>query len=98
MQGMAGLVALTLVVGGGNLLATRSEVQTVKVSQRHDAEERQQAAAAVERKLCTTLGRLASRNPPAGDAGSNPSRAYLQWQHDTLAQLGPDVGCRQGES
>jgi hypothetical protein len=47
----------------------------------------------IERKLCVTLDRLAARKPPAGSAADNPSRGYLQWQHDTLAELGPDLGC-----
>lgn len=51
-------------------------------------------AAAFERKICTTLAGLASREPPAAPPG-NPSRAYLQWQHGMLAQLAPDVGCKE---
>ena len=47
-----------------------------------------------ERKLCTTLDGLASRKPPPGPVADNPSRAYLQWLHDQLSQLGPDVGCK----
>jgi hypothetical protein len=48
----------------------------------------------IERKLCTTLHTLASRKPPAGGAAENPSRAYEQWLHGQLSQLGPDMGCR----
>lgn len=96
MQGMAGLVALTLVVGGGNLWATRAEVQTVRASQHHDDVARQKAAAGLERKLCTTFGKLAARQPPPGDPARNPSRAYEQWLHGTLVQLGTDVGCKGG--
>lgn len=47
----------------------------------------------VEEKLCTSLGKLASRTPPAGSAAADPSRAYLDWQHAVLAELGPDIGC-----
>lgn len=94
MQGMAGLVALTLVVGGGNLWATRAEVQTVRASQHHDDVARQKAAEAVERKLCTTFGKLGARQPPAGNPAENPSRAYEQWQHGVLVQLGTDLGCK----
>lgn len=55
-------------------------------------EAQQRQGRAFEGKLCTTLGKLASREPPVASPG-NPSRQYLQWQHDVLAQLGPDVGC-----
>lgn len=54
----------------------------------------QRQARAFEGKLCTTLDGLSSRRPPGGSAADNPSRAYLQWLHDQLSQLGPDVGCR----
>lgn len=47
-----------------------------------------------ERRLCTTLGRLAALHPPPGSAADNPSRAYLQQEHAVLAELGPDVGCK----
>lgn len=54
----------------------------------------QQQGQLVERKLCTTLGRLAELQPPVGNPVSNPSRAYLQGLHSTLSELGPDLGCR----
>lgn len=50
-----------------------------------------------ERKLCTTLDALAALQPPAGSPASNPSRAYEQSLHATLAQLGPDIGCPAGK-
>jgi hypothetical protein len=50
----------------------------------------------VEQKLCTTLNSLRDLKPPPGDPVSNPSRAYLQQQHDKLAQLSVDVGCKKG--
>lgn len=59
---------------------------------REQAAQRAQGAV-LEQKLCTTLGHLASRRPPAADP-ADPSRAYLLWQWSTLAELGPDVGCR----
>lgn len=48
----------------------------------------------VETKLCTTLGRLSELQPPPGNPVTNPSRAFDQKLHDTLSQLGPDLGCR----
>lgn len=96
MQGMAGLVALTLVVGGGNLLATRAEVQAVKAAQHHEDQQRAKSGAALELKLCSTFGKLGALKPPPGDPAKNPSRAYEQEQHDTLVQLGTDLGCRAG--
>ena len=53
----------------------------------------QQQGQVIEAKLCTTLGQLAALHPPPGNPANNPSRAYLQHQHDVLAGLGPDVGC-----
>jgi hypothetical protein len=105
MQGTAGLVALTLIVGGGNLWSgydqarsqARSQAQAVlAVEQRELAVQRaaqQRAAAALEVKLCTTFGRLAALKPPAGDPATNPSRAFDDNLHVTLDQLGTDFGC-----
>jgi hypothetical protein len=49
----------------------------------------------IEHRLCATLGALAALQPPAGDPAKNPARAYDQQLHATLAQLGPDLGCRR---
>jgi hypothetical protein len=81
-----GLFILTLIVGGANLLATFEVVHA-------NQGEQQRQGQALERKLCTTFGRLAALKPPAGSPGSNPSRAYLQRQHATLAEIGTDLGC-----
>ena len=48
----------------------------------------------VERKLCTTLAKLTALRPPPGNPETNPSRKFDQDLHATLAQLGPDIGCR----
>ena len=48
----------------------------------------------IERRLCTTLDRLSELQPPPGNPAANPSRAFDQKLHDTLSQLGPDLGCR----
>ena len=50
----------------------------------------------IEQRLCTTLGRLAALKPPGGPPSSNPARAYEDNLHATLAQLGPDIGCKTG--
>jgi hypothetical protein len=54
----------------------------------------QQQGKLIERKLCTTLDSLTALRPPRGSATGNPSRAYLRRQHDVLAQLGRDIGCK----
>ena len=99
------LVALILGLSGANLLWTAHEVASATAAQRAQAAAQQraqraaQAAAqrageAVGRKLCTSLEKLAALTPPAGSATANPSRAYEQAQHATLAELGPDIGCK----
>lgn len=48
----------------------------------------------IEARLCHTLNALAGLQPPAGSAATNPSRAYEQAQHQILASLSPDIGCK----
>ena len=69
-----------------NLLFTAHYVNSTQAAQKR-------AGVAVERAICTTLGKLAALKPPPGAAAANPSRAYEQQLHATLDQLGPDLGC-----
>lgn len=86
------LVVLALAWGGINSLWTAHEVHSATAAQQHEQAEQQKAGVQIEQKLCTTLNRLASRQPPPGPP-SDLSRQYLEWQHQQLAELGPDVGC-----
>ena len=92
--GASALVALTLIVGAGNLLASWDEVHAYKASQAREQAEQHQASVAVEKKLCDTFGELAALQPPAGSATQNPSRAFEQNLHSRLVDLGVDLGCR----
>jgi hypothetical protein len=76
------------------LAAQRHEEAEQQAEQRHEQAEQQRAAVILGEKLCLTFGKLAALEPPPGNPMTNPSRAYLQAQHDTLAQLGTDLGCR----
>ena len=80
------LFVLAALLGAGNLLWTAHEVHAAAVA-------RQQQRQATEQKLCTTFGKLAALQPPAGDPATNPARAYDQELHAALAQLAPDLGC-----
>ena len=92
--GASALVALTLIVGAGNLLASWDEVHAYKASQSREEVAQQRAAVAVEDKLCDTFGKLAALQPPPGPAAVNPSRAFEQELHSKLVELGTDLGCR----
>jgi hypothetical protein len=81
------LFALAVLIGVGNLYWTARAQNSAQAAQRRQGQ-------IVEHKLCTTLSRLIDLKPPAGNPASNPSRGYLQDLHETLSQLGPDLGCR----
>lgn len=81
------LLALTLIMGAGNLWASWDEVHSSQAAQQRQGQ-------AVEAKLCSTFGGLAALKPPVGDAKKNPSRAYEQSLHAALVQLGTDLGCK----
>jgi hypothetical protein len=83
---IASLLGLVLIMGAFNLLATYQAV--------HNADHaREVQAATIEAKICATLHALAALKPPAGNPATNPSRKYLQVQHDTIADLSTDLRC-----
>jgi len=97
-RALVSLFAVAALLSGLNLLWTAHEVHAsqaaIQASQQREQASQQQAGAVIGRKLCTTLDRLAALKPPPGPASQNPSRAYEQELHATLAQLGPDIGCK----
>ena len=97
LQGRAIVVLFLIGALGGtvNLFWTARTVHAYQAAQSQEQAAQQRQGALVEQRLCTTLGRLAANKPPAGNAASNPSRAWEQQQHTILAQLGGDVGCRR---
>ena len=94
LRSAAVLILLVMLVTGANLLWTAHAVNSFQSNQRQEQQAQRRQGALIEAKLCSTLGRLAALKPPPGDPAANPSRAYLQAEHDTLAQLGVDLGCR----
>ncbi|GEM_PF-6404116 len=94
LRSVAVLVLLALLVTGANLLWTAHTVRSFQSSQQKQDAAQQRQDEVVKERLCTTLSRLTALKPPAGPAARNPGRAYLQAQHGTLAQFGPDLGCK----
>lgn len=92
------LFALSVALGSLDLFWSAHESSSTRAAiQAQDAREQAEQRAAgvlLSGKLCLTFGRLAALKPPPGNPEANPSRAYLQAQHDTLAQLGTDLGCK----
>jgi hypothetical protein len=86
-RAMGVLLALTLIMGAGNLWASWDEVHSSEAAQQRQGE-------IVEAKLCSTFGKLAALKPPPGNPAANPSRAYEDQLHTALDALGTDLGCR----
>ena len=86
------LFVLAVAVGIAAYLAAIGYYHREQAAQERQAAQQQAQAEAAERRLCTSLGRLAALKPPPGSS-ADLSRAYLQSQHQVLAELGPDVGC-----
>jgi hypothetical protein len=89
------LFALAFLLGGFNLFWSSHLSSSAQAAQRQQQLEQRRAGVLVEVKLCTTLDKLAALQPPPGNPRKNPSRAYLQDEHTTLAQLGTDIGCKR---
>lgn len=91
------LAALSLVVGGFAILYSVHYANTAKASLQAQARQEQLAqqrqGAALEAKLCGTFGKLAALRPPPGSPAGNPSRSYLQLQHEVLAEVPADISC-----
>lgn len=96
MRAIGCLLALTLIMGGGNLWASWTEVHNATAAQQHEQVLQREAGVVLGRKLCATFGALAALKPPAGNPKTNPSRAFEQQLHVTLDELGTDLGCRRG--
>lgn len=96
IQGRAIVVLFLIGAAGGigNLFWTAHEVGVAQAAQRAEQAVQRQQGALLELKLCSTLGKLAALKPPSGNPAQNPARAFDQELHSTLAQLGPDLGCR----
>ena len=90
VQGRAVVVLFFLAVGVAffAIFWVSHEVKAAAAAQ-------QRQGAVFEAKLCTSLDRLAALQPPPGNPATNPSRAFDDNQHAVLAQLGPDVGCKE---
>lgn len=97
-QAIVLLFVLSFALAGTAYLAAVGYYHREQGAQQRQAVQQQAAqraqGAAFERRLCTSLSRLAALTPPPGSAADNPSRAYLLEQHQVLAELGPDVGCK----
>ena len=93
------LFALSVLLGGANLLWTAHEVHAsraaIQASQVHEQAMQQQDRRAILRALCMTFTELAVLKPPAGDPRTNPSRAFEQAEHATLDEIGGDLGCKR---
>ncbi len=103
-RALAVLVALVLVVGAGNLLATRQYLDSYKAGQAREqaaqqvVQRREQAVSRaagvlIEQKLCLDLGTMSGIPAPPGNPQANPSRAYEQAEHRAWLGLYDGLGC-----
>ncbi|HEY6493779.1 MAG TPA: hypothetical protein VIZ43_10925 [Trebonia sp.] len=87
------LFAIGALVAATALLVVAWSAHTQQRQQAAQQRAEQLQGRIAEQKICTTLGKLAALQPPAGNPATNPSRAFDQELHATLDQLGPDMGC-----
>lgn len=92
------LVAIMVALNGASLPGYAHLQGSQQASQHREQVMQQQAARRagelLEARLCLTFGKLAALKPPADpDPVKNPARLYEQQQHDTLDELGTDLGC-----
>ena len=97
----AALLALVLVVGGGNLWASWDEshavgtqLNTFKRQLAAQQAAQRRAGGQVEKAICTDVGTMAGIPPPAGAAAANPSRAYEQAEHRAWSGLVRGLDCK----
>jgi hypothetical protein len=91
------LVVVFGICGGTLYLSVHNANSIAKNNAAIDAKIRaaqEKAGQITEVKLCTSFHKLSALEPPPGNPATNPSRAYLQTQHDVLVQLGQDIGCK----
>ena len=87
------LVVLALIASVFNLIATHDQIDSNNAAQRQEQQSQQIRGEHTLHLLCGTFERLAARRPPPGNPLANPSRGYLQWLHQQLAQVAPDLKC-----
>lgn len=97
-RAVAVLLCLNFAATGTAWFWLSHEDSASAAAQRAERAASRRAGTELEAKLCTTFSRLAVLQPPAGDPATNPSRAYLQGQHEQLVELGRDLGCKEGTS
>lgn len=97
-QAVVFMFAFAVILAASGLFWINHEVHVnstaLQASYTREQESQRQAGVVLGEKLCQTFGRLAALKPPPGNPKTNPSRAYLQGQHDALVQLGTDLGCK----
>jgi hypothetical protein len=92
------LFVLSLAIGGANLLFSAHEANSVRHQFAVSNAQGKRQGESIEQKLCLTMRKQAARKPPAGNPANNPSRAYLQGEHQTWAALIPELGCNRRRS